>query len=544
MILIVTDDQGYGDLGVTGNPILKTPHIDRLAAEGVWLKRFYVTPVCTLTRASLMTGRYNFRTRAIDTFTGRAMMEPSEVTVAEVLRDAGYATGIFGKWHLGDCYPMRAMDQGFTESLVHKGGGLQQPANPPDGNSYFDPILWHNGEPERTKGYCTDIYFDAALSYIDEQHKAGKPFFAYIATNTPHDPWGEVPQEHYERYKPLARDDTEARIYAMVANIDDNVGRVLAKLDELKIGDNTLVIYLHDNGAARPAAHTAGLRSMKGSVYEGGIRSPFFARWPARLGAGVTGDLPAAHIDVMPTILNACGVPAPAGVKFDGQSLLLLLTQGPLTWKDRPLFFQWHRGDVPVLYHNFAVVRDPWKLLNASNAGSQTLPGEPKFELYSLASDPGETRDLAAEHPEKVRDLKHQYERWFKKVGSTRSDNYAPPRIVIGHADTGPVILTPQDRRAGHQGKGWDIRGPWLVHVAEPRVYNVRLLLKEPAAEAVQAELKVNAVELHAEVMRGASEYLFEVPLESGDAALQAATIRMKDGERVAGDVYHVHVSW
>ena len=167
VILIMTDDQGRGDFSCMENPVLKTPHLDKLAEGAAWMTRFYVSPVCAPTRACLMTGRYNYRTRAIDTYIGRAMMEPDEVTVAEVLRDAGYATGIFGKWHLGDCYPMRAMDQGFEETLVHRGGGIGQPGDPPGGESkYTDPVLFHNGEQVQTKGYCTDVYFDSAMKWI------------------------------------------------------------------------------------------------------------------------------------------------------------------------------------------------------------------------------------------------------------------------------------------------------------------------------------------------------------------------------------------
>ncbi|MCG6920480.1 MAG: sulfatase-like hydrolase/transferase, partial [Acidobacteria bacterium] len=173
VILIVTDDQGYGDLGVKGNPLVRTPHIDAMAARSAEMTRFYVSPVCAPTRASLMTGRYNYRTRAIDTFVGRAMMEPGEVTLAEILRDSGYRTGIFGKWHLGDAYPMRPIDQGFEEALVHRGGGIGQPSDPPGGEGkYTDAVLFHNGRQVSTEGYCTDVYFDRALDWIGEHHAA------------------------------------------------------------------------------------------------------------------------------------------------------------------------------------------------------------------------------------------------------------------------------------------------------------------------------------------------------------------------------------
>ena len=194
VVLIMTDDQGYGDFGATGNRVIQTPHLDQLATQSVQLSHFYVSPVCSPTRASLMTGRYNYRTRCIDTWIGRSMMDPNETTVAEVLQGAGYRTGIFGKWHLGDCYPMRPNDQGFHESLVHKGGGLAQPSEPLENKRrYTDPILFKNGQQVQTKGYCTDVYFDHALEFIKRSHQSNKPFFTYIATNAPHGPFHDVP---------------------------------------------------------------------------------------------------------------------------------------------------------------------------------------------------------------------------------------------------------------------------------------------------------------------------------------------------------------
>ena len=284
VVLIMTDDQGYGDLSITGNESIDTPSMDRIATEGAWLRRFYVSPVCTPTRAHLMTGRYAFRTRAFDTYQGRASMEPAEVTVAEVLGEAGYVTGIFGKWHLGDYYPTRPMDQGFQESLVHQGGGLRQPSNPPEGERYHDPVLFHNGQPKRYEGYCTDIFFDEAIRFIQEQSAAKKPFFAYIPTNAPHGPFDEPPtrelMEHFMAKFPNDRNTKRAAFYAMVKNIDENIGRLLTQLGALGIERNTLVIFLTDNG---PSEGSAGpFRRNKGAVQEGGIRTVCFLRWPDR----------------------------------------------------------------------------------------------------------------------------------------------------------------------------------------------------------------------------------------------------------------------
>ncbi|HLU48113.1 MAG TPA: arylsulfatase, partial [Planctomycetota bacterium] len=437
VVVVITDDQGYGDFGATGNGAIETPHIDALARRSASMATFYVSPVCSPTRASLMTGRYNYRTRVIDTYLGRSMMAPEEVTIAEVLRDAGYATGIFGKWHLGDNYPMRPQDQGFEEALVLRGGGLAQPSEPPENERrYTDPVLFRNGERVETKGYCTDVYFDHALDFIKRGAEASRPFFAYVATNAPHDPLHDVPKDLLERYlederkKKLAelvvggeanaqRIDRLARIAAMITNIDANVGRLMATLDELGIAEDTLVVFLCDNGPAG-ARYVGPFRGQKTQVHEGGVRSPLWLHWPRRLEAGLTRHQPVAHIDLFPTILEACGVAAPSGLRLDGRSFLGLLTGERETWPSRTLVLQTHRGDEPVRYHHFMIRDDRYKLLHASGFGRERFDGEPRFELYDLGEDPGETRDLAKDRPEIVARLKSSYDAWFDDVSTTR----------------------------------------------------------------------------------------------------------------------------
>ncbi|MGL4463377.1 MAG: sulfatase-like hydrolase/transferase, partial [Planctomycetia bacterium] len=293
VVLVMTDDQGYGDLGCHGNPIVRTPNLDRLSRESAVLPYFYVSPVCTPTRASLLTGRYNYRTRAIDTYRGRAMMDPAETTVAELLQPAGYTCGVFGKWHLGDVAPLRAVDQGFATALVHRGGGLGQSSDPPGAEGkYTDPVLFRNGAAEHCQGYCTDVYFTEGMKWAEEQADGGRPFFLYLPTNAPHGPFNDVPQDKYAYYKskaiavdgfpvvggrgadPKLNADVLARVYAMIENVDDNVGRLLAWLDARGLADDTLVLFLTDNGEAT-AGYNAGLRGRKTEVYDGGIRSPF-----------------------------------------------------------------------------------------------------------------------------------------------------------------------------------------------------------------------------------------------------------------------------
>ncbi len=534
VILIMTDDQGYGDLGVTGNPVLQTPHIDRLAGESASLRYFYVSPVCAPTRASLLTGRYNYRTRAIDTWVGRAMMEPGEVTIAELLRAAGYRTGIFGKWHLGDCYPMRPEDQGFDEVLVHRGGGLAQPSEPVENaRNYTNPILFRNGKKVRTRGYCTDVYFDAALEFIRKSHEIARPFFAYIPTNAPHSPFHDVPEELYQKYRKfdLARSldgnrrhaDSFARIFAMVENIDENVGRLLAELDSLGIARDTMVLYLHDNGP-HLSRYVGDMRGTKTQVYEGGIRSPLFVRWPARLRAGTRSPRVGAHIDIMPTILEATGVSVPRDLRLDGRSLLAVLEGRKTEWPERMIFIQSHRGDRPVRYHHFAARGPRWKLLRASGFGSQTPSDEVPFELYDLAVDPREMRDLASEHPEIIARMKAAYDRWFDDVSSTRPDNFAPPRIIVGNDRETTTTLTRQDWRR-LAGPGWGSDGEWRLTFEGEQVYDVQVLVEKPIREA-RVALQIGELKSELVVSELSASFRFSgLRVSAGDASLRAAIV-------------------
>ena len=490
VILIMTDDQGSGDFGAAGNELIETPNIDAMARRSASMTTFYVSPVCSPTRACLMTGRYNYRTKVIDTWVGRSMMDPEEVTVAEVLKEAGYATGIFGKWHLGDCYPMRPNDQGFIESLVHRGGGLAQPSEPRENNRrYTDPILFRNGEQVETKGYCTDVYFDAARDFIAKCHADEKPFFVYLPTNAPHGPYHDVPPELLEEYKrkdlsPLVvgnlsakrREgelDRLARIAAMITNVDQNVGRVFEQLNSLNLTDNTLVMFLVDNGP-NTRRYVGNRRGMKSEVHDGGIRSPFWAHWPARLEAGHASDKLSAHIDIMPTILAACNVPLPSSLQIDGRSLLPLLENKKADWPDRNIVIQSHRGDRPQRYHHFMIRDARWKLLHASGFGRDRFEGPPKFELYDMVNDPIEKQNLVDDQPKELARLKQAYDEWFDDVSSTRKDNYQPPRIKVGTPHETTTVLTRQDWRGGSWAP--NSTGHWLIHIAEPGNYSIEVL--------------------------------------------------------------------
>lgn len=529
VVLIMTDDQGHGDLGFHGNSKIRTPQLDDLAKQSVRFDYFYVSPVCSATRASLMTGRYNYRTGVVDTYMGRSMMHTEEVTIAEMLGEAGYRTGIFGKWHLGDNHPMRPMDQGFDESLVHRGGGITQAAGPP-GDSYFDAVLEHNGQTVRSNGYCSDVFTDSAIRFI-EQHR-DRPFFVYLSFNCPHTPL-QVPDQYVAPYKrmnlahevfpavgyPLigeAEQDELACVYGMVTNIDDNLGRLLAQLDALELADNTIVIFLTDNGPQQER-YKSGLRGLKGQTYDGGIRVPCFVRWPAKFQAGRREERIAAHIDIAPTLLDACGVKKPASVLFDGVNLMPVLAGIAGQWPARTLFFQAHRGPEPEPFRAAAVREARYKLVLSPTAFGRRLK-TPVVELFDMHADPYEQHDLTVERPNIVARLKASYLAWLRDVGATRG--YAPPRIHLGTPHENPVILTRQDWR-GH-GPGWGINGHWEVHVVNEGSFDLRLRFKE-VGDPRSVHISLSGVTREASIAAGAAQHTFDaVTLPTGPGRLHA----------------------
>ena len=533
VVLIMTDDQGWGQLGVHGDPVLQTPNLDRFAGESAEFTRFYVSPVCAPTRASLMTGRYHYRTGVVDTYLGRALMAPDEQTVAEMFFEEGYRTGIFGKWHLGDNYPMRAIDQGFQEAVLHRGGGIGQPSDAP-GTDYFDPILYHNGEEKKYEGYCTDIYFDEAIRFIDEP--ADEPFFVYLPTNAPHSPY-LVPDAYRERYAAQGLEDKDARIYGMIENIDDNVGKLLSALEESDRRENTIVIFMTDNGPTTKL-YDAGLRAQKASVYEGGIRVPFFIRWPAKIQPKKIETI-AAHIDVAPTLMDAAGAPLSPAAEVDGRSLMPLLTEAAPEWPDRTIYIQAHRGNEPQLWRNAAAIGQQYKLVQPLSF-SKPMPAGAKRELYDLNADPGEEHDLSNEidQRERIGELERGYEIWFQDVA--RSRGYAPQRIYLGAEQENPVTLTRQDWRvAGDGGWGKGSIGAWAVDVRETGDYAVRLDF-DPLEQPARVEVQVGPAEESVILEAGATAAEFpSLELSRGPALLEA---RIETGDRVEG-VRFVHVT-
>lgn len=513
VILIITDDQGYGDLSIHGNDKIETPHMDSIGRDGIQFTQFHVNPVCSPTRSSLMTGRYYYRTGVVDTYLGRSMMHADEVTLAECLKADGYRTGLFGKWHLGDNYPLRSIDQGFEESLNCTGGGLTQPSDPP-GNTYFDPMLRHNGKWEKSKGYCTDVFMNAAMQWIETNRN--QPFFSYIATNAPHDPL-QIDDSYVEPFRRKGVPEVTAKTYGMVKNVDDNIGRLLHKLRELRLEQNTIVMFMTDNGPQRDRFN-GGMRGRKATVYEGGLRVPFFMKWPSRIKSGSRNATLNAHIDIMPTLLDACRVKSPKDVKIDGRSMMPLIEGRTLP--QRTLYFQWHRGEVPNPHQSAAAHDGRYKLVNGS-------------ELYDLQTDPSEANNIAPQQPEIAKKLRAGYDRWFADVAATR--NFAPPRIYLGTSHEDPVTLTRQDWRGPRAG--WDPGsvGYWEVDVRRAGKFDVTLRMAALPSDA-KARFRLNGAEIDRPVPAGAKEVALNgLTLKSGPGRLEAELL---GGDKTLGVQY------
>lgn len=480
IVFVLTDDQGYGDLGCTGNPYVQTPGIDAFSGESVRLTDYHVGPTCAPTRAGIMTGHYANSTGVWHTIGGRSLLRENEWTLAAALAEAGYATGIFGKWHLGDAYPYRPHDRGFGSAVVHGGGGISQT---PDywGNDYFDDTYFVSGEPQPFEGYCTDVWFDLARRFISENRD--RPFFCYIPTNAPHSPYN-VEDRYADRYRGH-EPELRARFHGMITNIDENFAKLREHLRELGLEDDTILIFMTDNGTSGGASvdakghvtdgYNAGMRGLKGSPYEGGHRVPFFVRYPAGgLGGGVDVDQITANVDFMPTMLDLCGVPVPEGRSFDGRSIVPLLRAAAAgrqvrdDWPDRILVTDSQRLTNPVKWRQSSTMTNRWRLINGT-------------ELYDVTIDPGQVRDVAEEHPDVVARLREGYERWWERV--SEQFNRAIPQS-IGSPDWTGSRLTCHDLRnddcdvpwhQGHIRAGHLSRGYWEFRVDTPGTYTFEL---------------------------------------------------------------------
>jgi len=456
VLLIMTDDQGYGDLRFHGNALIETPALDRLARESTRFDNFMVCPLCSMTRATLLTGRYNLRTGCASVTRGLESVRPEEVTIAEVLKRAGYATGCFGKWHIGENFPSHPNGQGFDEFLGMPQGHW---------DDYFDPELEHNGRPVATKGYITDVLTDAAMNFIRDHRE--RPFFCYLPYNAPHTPM-QIADEYFDKYRARVTDDKVAAIYGMVQNIDENVGRLLGLLDELELSRKTLVVFLSDNGAEGPegSRYNAGMRGMKGTVHEGGVRVPFFVRWPGRVAANRSLDQLAAHIDVLPTLAEFCGAADVPTRPLDGRSLAPLLLGTSIDWPaDRAVFTRspgWRAmvgadGKPAVesahVPYPGSVRTAQWRAVNEGGG----------WQLFDMRNDPGQKTDVAKAHPDVARDLASAYDDWFADV---RREPIVRPVIGVGYAEWPRARLAvPEAYFTGgvHWFNRWGFAHDWLT---------------------------------------------------------------------------------
>lgn len=544
VVLILTDDQGYGDIAAHGNSVIKTPHLDKLHGESVRLTNFHVDPTCSPTRSALNTGRYSTRTGVWHTIAGRSLMSPRELTLAEIFAANGYRTAMFGKWHLGDNYPLRAHDQGFHESLYNGGGGVTQT---PDywGNDYFDDTYFRNGAPEKFEGYCTDIWFREALKFIEQNKETEQPFFCYLATNAPHGPY-LVAEEEKQPYLDAGVPEPMASFYGMITNIDRNVGKLAEKLNEWKLAENTILIFMTDNGTAAGIARqrarikdnpwkgfNAGMRGQKGSEYDGGHRVPFFIRWPAKFKGGRDVSQLAAHVDVLPTLVDLCQLNQPKGPPLDGTSLVPLITGTWTEWPNRKLFVHSQRIEYPEKWRKCAVMTQRWRLVNGK-------------ELYDMQEDPGQTSDVAAGHPDVVTELRQAYEGWWKSL-SPAFDDYVP--IVVGSDQEPLTRLTCHDWHAdvvpwNQQAVSRDpaANGYWVVEVPTSGKLEFTLRLRPAEVDhplgANHAKVKLSDVEAAAAVPAGASQVTLTVDAPAGRHRLQTWLISPDGTERGAFFTY------
>ncbi|MEK6234693.1 MAG: arylsulfatase, partial [Planctomycetales bacterium] len=382
------------------------PNIDRLHGQSTRFTRFQVSPTCAPTRSALMSGRSPFYVGVTHTIHERERMKLGEPTLPEMLREARYATGVFGKWHLGDQDPHRPDQRGFDEVFIHGAGGIGQSyggsCGDAPGNKYFDPAILHNNRFVKTKGFCTDIFFDQAMSWIETRKQSDKPFFAYIATNAPHGPF-IAPNSYKKRFEEMKLPAKSVGFYGMIENIDDNVGKLTAKLDALKIADDTLLIFMTDNGPSA-STYNGDMKGKKGSVDEGGTRVPFLARWPGVFKAGADVDRVARHIDLLPTLAAITGGTPQEQDQLEGRSLAPLLKDAKAPWEDRYLFFhkgRWGKGKAAASKRSgFAVRNQRFRLVGENS-------------LYDMEADPGQKTNVIEQHPDVAKKMLAAYDQWF-----------------------------------------------------------------------------------------------------------------------------------
>ena len=486
VIVIMTDDQGYGELSVHGNPVLKTPQLDKLHGESIRFTDFHAAPMCTPTRSQLMTGIDAVKNGASNVSSGRTLLRKDLKTMADYFRESNYNTGIFGKWHLGDNYPYRPEDRGFEEALWFPSSHI---SSVPDywGNDYFDDVYIHNGKREAYKGYCTDVFFDRAMNFMKKSAEDKKPFFVYLPTNTPHQPFYAKPEDVREMEEVIGNsefasleEDTKTKLIrylAMIRNVDENVGGLQKFLRKNKLDKNTILIFLTDNGSTfGPEYYNAGMRGKKVQLYEGGHRVPFFIKWPkGRLGTPRDVEGLTQVQDILPTLLDLCNIPGEKDAAFDGISLAPVLRGKEDVDPERVLWINFSRmpvGDYPSPYarsiiekSDAAVLWKEWRLLN-------------RRELYNLAEDPLQQNNVIKRHPEIVRQMETYLDKFWEGAKDVVNK---PQRVIIGAPEENPSLLTSCEwmdvflDRQLQVARGDNKNSYWLLDVAEAGRYTFEL---------------------------------------------------------------------
>jgi len=544
VILIMTDDQGYGDLACHGNPYVKTPTLDKFYDESVRFTDFHVDPCCAPTRSALMTGCYSSRAGVWHTIGGRSLLKEGMPTIADVFSENGYETGIFGKWHLGENYPFRPMDRGFKESIVHGGGGVGQS---PDywGNNYFDDTYKHNGEFEKYDGYCNTVWFSEALKYIQKNKE--KPFFCYVSTNLPHAPL-RVDEKYIEPYKANSSDRI-ASYYGMITKLDEDIATLLQGVKEMGLEENTIVIFMTDNGPCPwfggidmdfetgypKEGYACGMRGGKIWGYENAHRVPFFIRWPAgNIGGGKDINALAAHIDVMPTLIDLCKLDVTEKLDYDGQSLVPLLNEDIKNWDDRTLFVHNQRVQFPVKDKEYQVLTDEWRLVKRE-----------KDELYRIKEDPGQHVDLAGKYPAVVKELYGRYEKWWEET-SVDFDKYA--QIYIGSEHENPTTLYSHDSYSREGKRVWAIKvardGKYKFSVNKWRQESGKRIVENYAGDkdlpVKTAWLKVGTIEREVEIAPEMKSAVFTLDLTAGTTCVQACLKLAEAGKTTTANCVYV----
>ncbi|MHC4086969.1 MAG: arylsulfatase [Planctomycetota bacterium] len=545
VVLVLTDDQGYGDLSCHGNPVLKTPNLDKLYAESTHFTDYHVAPMCTPTRGELLTGRQAFRNGAVFVCQGKSMIRRGIPTLADMFRAGGYATGHFGKWHLGDNNPYRPQDRGFDETVHHGAWGITSMADYWD-NDYFDDTYEHNGKLKKYKGYCTDVWFDEAMKWMSNQQKKKQPFFCYLPTNVPH--WPDLVDQKYKDMYP----GRCAGFFGMIAQFDENMGRIEKFMQESGLKENTIFIFMTDNGTriGNPVFN-AGMRGHKTQYYEGGHRVPFFLRWPA---AGL--DKPrdinelTHSTDVLPTLLDLCGLEKPADVQFDGMSLASLIDGTKDKLPDRKLVIQYNKFNRPGV-----VLWKKWRLVHGK-------------ELYNLADDPGQKNNVIQKYPDVAAQLKLHYARWIEEMTPLQKQVNT---ISIG-VDSEPTTMLCSANWIGSYADSWQNllnhenlqkrgikNGYWDLQVEKSGKYEIALygwpkqtdaafgdkftgFTHVPGRQVAGARLKIGEKELIMKTAPTEMCAVFTLSLKKGDKPRLQSWLYDKNSKDLGGS-YFVYIT-